>query len=92
MAQRVRCTKCGVMLFGEGMLQRHCRTKHKKSENDSQAEEKIKAWEKSFSVTKKLQDFAKDVKNQIDASDDGYITLVGYFAPISGLIEKLESD
>jgi len=59
--------------------------------NDPKAEEKIKAWENSFNVTKKLQDFAKGVKNQIDAGD-GYITLVGYFAHISGLISRLESD
>lgn len=61
-------------------------------EDDPQAEEKIRAWEKSFSVTKKLQEFAKDVKNQIDSSDGGYITLIGYFAPIGGLISRLESD
>jgi hypothetical protein len=61
-------------------------------DDDPRAAEKIKAWENSFNVTQKLQEFTNDVKNQIVESGDGYITLVGYFAPISGLIRKLESD
>lgn len=60
--------------------------------DDPRADEKIKAWEKSFNVTKKLQEFTKGVKNAIDASSDGYITLVGYYVHIIGLIKKLESD
>ena len=60
--------------------------------NDPRREEKIKAWENSFNVTKKLQGFTKDVKIAIDASSDGYITLVGYYAYISSLINRLESD
>ena len=60
--------------------------------NDPRADEKIKAWEKSFNVTKKLQEFTKGVKTAIDASSVGYITLVGYYVHIIGLINKLESD
>ena len=60
--------------------------------DDHNAEEKIKSWEDSFNVTSKLQKFAKDVQNQIDHSEHGYITLVGYFGPISGLISKLKSN
>lgn len=48
--------------------------------------------ENSFNVTKKLQGFTKDVKIAIDASSNDYITLVGYFAYMSGLISRLESD
>jgi len=32
------------------------------------------------------------VQNQIDHSEHGFITLVGYFGPISGLISRLKSD
>lgn len=60
--------------------------------NDPRREEKIKAWENSFNVTKKLQGFTKDVKIAIDASPEGYITLVGYYGYIQSLIKRLESD
>lgn len=60
--------------------------------DDPRREEKIKAWEDSFNVTKKLQKFTENVKNAIDQSDAGYITLVGYKVHIYGLINALESN